>query len=79
MQDFSWPNMLSMERILGALRAPGRRRAVGCAASTQMAVNAGQDDDKSMAVNISTENINSYTVIAKARLLDRWLDKVVEV
>lgn len=42
-----------------------------------MVVNADQDD-KGVAVNITAENVNTYTVITKTRLLDHWLDKVVE-
>jgi low-affinity ferrous iron transport protein len=34
--------------------------------------------DQEKGLDVSAENINTYTVTAKARLLDRWLDKVVE-
>jgi low-affinity ferrous iron transport protein len=67
-----------MERIFRALRAPGARHAIECAAPTQVAVNAGHDD-KAVADEASTENVNTYTVMSKTRLLDRWLDKVVEI
>ena len=70
-------NVQAMEQILKALRAPGARRATECAAPTQVVVNVDQDEtDK--AVNSSVENVNTYTVLTKTRLLDRWLDKAVE-
>lgn len=66
-----------MERIFKALRAPGARRAIECAAPTQVPVNADQNDNGE-TVNITAENVDTYSATTKARLLDRWLDKVVE-
>jgi low-affinity ferrous iron transport protein len=66
-----------MERILKALRAPGGRRAVECAAPTQAVVNA-ELCDKGDAVKLSNPSVATYAIVAKDRLLDRWLDKVVE-
>ena len=66
-----------MEQISRILRTPGARHGVECAAPTQVAFNAepcGQEKN----LHVSVENINTYTVTTKARLLDRWLDKVVE-
>jgi len=34
--------------------------------------------DQEKGLDVSVENINTYTVTTKTRLLDRWLDKVVE-
>jgi low-affinity ferrous iron transport protein len=70
-----------MEQIFKAIRAPGARRAIECAAPTQLVVNADQYEKGevvNISVNISVENINTYTTMTKTRLLDRWLDKVVE-
>src|SRR6202035_3711357 len=66
-----------MEQIFKAIRAPGARRAIECAAPTQVVVSDDQYKNGE-AVNISIENINTYTALTKTRLLDRWLDKVVE-
>jgi low-affinity ferrous iron transport protein len=64
-----------MQRLFKILRAPGAKREIEGAAPTQVVFNAdfGQEKD----VDISIENVNIYTVMAKPRLLDRWLDKVV--
>lgn len=70
--------MEQLEQLTKAFRAPGARREIECAAPTQLVV----DDDqyqKGDAVNNSTKNINTYTVLNKGRVLDRWLDKVVEI
>jgi low-affinity ferrous iron transport protein len=66
-----------MNRLLRILRAPGGRRAIECAAPTQVVENTEPCDEKN-GLSISAENINTYTVTAKAGLLDRWLDKVVK-
>jgi low-affinity ferrous iron transport protein len=65
-----------MERILKALRAPGGRRAVECAAPTQAVVNAEQAG-KGDAIRLVSQTEDTYVIVAKDRLLDRWLDKVV--
>lgn len=79
-----------MELFLKALRAPGSRSAIECAAPTQVVANIDLcEDDKAInistenceddkAVNISTENINTYAVVSKPGRLDRWLDKIVQ-
>ena len=67
-----------MQRIIRALRAPGARQAIDCTAPTQVAVSVDHDD-KGIADHTSTENIDTYTIKTKTRLLDRWLDKVVEL
>jgi low-affinity ferrous iron transport protein len=66
-----------MERIFKALSTPGARYAVEYAAPTQVVMNAVEymTDE---TVHVSVENVNTYTVTTKARLFDRWLDKVVE-
>jgi low-affinity ferrous iron transport protein len=66
-----------MERIFNILRAPGARYAVEYAAPTQVLANVIQYKTDE-GVNISVENVNSYTVTTKPRLLDRWLDKAVK-
>lgn len=66
-----------MEQIFKAIRTPGARRAVECAAPTQVVIDADQDE-KGQPITISVQNVNTFTVLAKAKLLDRWLDKVVE-
>jgi low-affinity ferrous iron transport protein len=65
-----------MQRLFKILRAPGARRKIEGAAPTQVVFNANSDQEKD--VDASVENINTYTVMAKPRLLDRWLDKVVQ-
>lgn len=66
-----------MERVFRILRAPGVRRGVECAASTQAVLNT-EPCNQDKGFDISVENINTYSVITKAGVLDRWLDKVVE-
>jgi len=67
-----------MERIYNALRAPGTRRAVKFAAPTQEVANVDEDKN-AQSVEAAVENVNTYyTVQAKVRLLDRWLDKIVQ-
>jgi low-affinity ferrous iron transport protein len=67
-----------MQRAFKILRAPGARQEIEGAAPTQVVPSAGSGD-KEKDVEDSVENVNAYTVLAKPRLLDRWLDKVVEV
>ena len=67
----------AMEAIFKALRAPGGRRATERAAPTQMVVNV-DPDEKNECAGSSVEKQNTYVVLTKTRLLDRWLDKVVE-
>lgn len=67
-----------MGQAFKAFRSPGARREVECAAPTQRVVNIDQCE-KGDLVNDSGENINTYTVLNKRRILDRWLDKVVEI
>lgn len=67
-----------MEQIFKAFRTPGARREVECAAPTQVGANVNQYQ-KGEAVNSSVENVNSNFVLIKPRVLDRWLDKVVEI
>jgi low-affinity ferrous iron transport protein len=66
-----------MERVFKILRAPGARRGIEYAAPTQVVLNT-EPYDQEKELDVSVENINTYTVTAKTRLLDRWLDKVVE-
>ena len=66
-----------MERVLKILRAPGARRGIECAAPTQVVLNT-EPYDQEKGFDVPVENINTYTATTKARLLDRWLDKVVE-
>ncbi|RDL35891.1 Uncharacterized protein BP5553_06503 [Venustampulla echinocandica] len=67
-----------MQRVFNILRAPGARQEIEGAAPTQVVANA-ESGEKEKDVDVSVENENTYTVLAKSRLLDRWLDKVVEV
>lgn len=67
-----------MDRICRVIRAPGTRRAIESAAPTQVAREISQDgEQKDMTTPV--ENIDTYPDITKARILDRWLDKVVTV
>jgi hypothetical protein len=70
-------NLRVIERIFNILRALSARYAVEYAAPTQVVANVIQYKTDE-AVNISVENVNSYTVTTKPRLLDRWLDKAVK-
>jgi low-affinity ferrous iron transport protein len=70
-------NVQAMQQIFKALRAPGARHPVEYATPTQVVVEVDQHE-KSEGVNSSVENVNSYTVLTKMRLLDRCLDKVVQ-
>jgi low-affinity ferrous iron transport protein len=67
-----------MQRAFKILRAPGARQEIEGAAPTQV-VPSSVSGDKEKNVEDSVENVNTYKVLAKPRLLDRWLDKVVEV
>lgn len=57
-----------MEHVSRALRAPGARCAIECAAPTEVAGNDDRD----------VEHANAYTAMTKPKLLDRWLDIVVK-
>jgi len=65
-----------MNRLYKFLSAPGTRREVEAVAPTQVVFITDSNVEKDP--NISVENINGYTTVTKPRLLDRWLDKVVE-
>lgn len=67
-----------MDRVSKILRAPGARRGIECTAPTQVVLST-EPNGQEKGLDASVENANTYTVIAKPRLLDRWLDKVVEV
>lgn len=64
-----------MQRLFKILRAPGARREIEGAAPTQAVFSADFDQEKD--VDVSLQNVTTYTVMAKPRLLDRWLDNVV--
>ncbi|KFY81200.1 hypothetical protein V499_00026 [Pseudogymnoascus sp. VKM F-103] len=66
-----------MERVFRILRAPGVRHGVECAAPTQVVLNT-EPCNEEKGLDITVENINTYTVTTKARVMDRWLDKIVE-
>lgn len=66
-----------MEKIVKFFSAPGTRHAIQSAAPTQVVANAG-NSLKGEAVNITSENVITGTLKPKSRLLDRWLDNVVE-
>jgi low-affinity ferrous iron transport protein len=66
-----------MQRVLEILRAPGSRHEIEASAPTQIVLGAESDDQEKVA-EVSIENVNTYTVVAKPKLLDRWLDRVVE-
>ncbi|KAH8909391.1 putative low affinity iron transporter [Coniochaeta sp. PMI_546] len=66
-----------MHGLFKILRAPGARRGIEGAAPTQVVSTAGQGQEKD--VDNFLGNVTTYAVVAKPRLLDRWLDKVVEV
>lgn len=66
-----------MNQLFKLLRSPGARRGIECAAPTQVVQDA-KPHDQEKSLEVTVENIDSYTATAKAGLLDRWLDKVVE-
>lgn len=66
-----------MAKMGVALRAPGARYAVECAAATQLATGTNTMENQMYGSN-SAGIADSFTGAAKARLLDRWLDRVVE-
>jgi len=78
-----------MDRFIQLLRSPGAKSEIISAAPTQHADSAAvpfpsdETDETNKAnttvVTISVENVVGYTVIPKARLLDRWLDLTVRV
>jgi low-affinity ferrous iron transport protein len=59
------------------MSAPGARRAVECAAPTQVVLDM-DPNEQDKAIDVSVKNVNTYTTKARTRLLDRWLDRVVE-
>jgi len=66
--------MQTRNRFIEAICSIGARREFECAAPTQVVMGGEKDG----IITDCVENINTYTVTAKARLLDRWLDNVVE-
>jgi low-affinity ferrous iron transport protein len=65
-----------MEQAFRILRAPGARREFVCAAPTQVVVNRETDQEK--PIDLSVDNINTYSAIQKVGRMDVWFDKVVE-
>lgn len=66
--------MQTRNRFIEAICNIGARREAECAAPTQVVMGGEKDG----IIGDCVENINTYTVTAKARLFDRWLDNVVE-
>lgn len=68
-------------KIGAILRSPGARRDIATAAPTQHVKSVAMDDEKSGTTIVVTPNGSNddrgYTVAAKARRLDRWLDAIV--
>ncbi|KAJ9219998.1 hypothetical protein DTO207G8_5315 [Paecilomyces variotii] len=62
-----------MEGILRYLRTPGAKGEIEAAAPTQR-VSHGPDGKTQEDISVSI----GYTVPVKARILDRWLDRVVQ-
>jgi low-affinity ferrous iron transport protein len=67
-----------MGRFVRFLCAIGARREFEYAAPTQVVEEVGQDGGGKGATG-AINNVSTYTFKAKAKLLDRWLDKVVEI
>ena len=66
-----------MGRVARFFTSIGARGELEFAAPTQVVDDVSQDEEKDAAV--STKDLQSYVFKAKPRLLDRWLDRVVEV
>jgi low-affinity ferrous iron transport protein len=65
-----------MQRLIKLLSAPGKLHEIEAVAPTQVVFDAEISEENN--ANNSTENINGYTTIIKPKMLERWLDKVVE-
>ncbi|RFU32992.1 hypothetical protein B7463_g3356, partial [Scytalidium lignicola] len=66
-----------MEQVIRAIRSPGDRRVVEYAAATQVVRNVEKGEEDKV-IGFSTRNIPIYNFTNKTKLLDRWLDKIVE-
>lgn len=67
-------------KIIAVLRSPGARRDVATAAPTQLVEFIAADEKSGTATLVIPEKSTDrrgYTVAAKARRLDRWLDAIV--
>lgn len=75
-----------MDRLLQALRSPGaQKEVVGTAPTQHLAVKITESSHGdsgtcciSVASDSATQNVTGYSVRAKSRLLDRWLDRTVQ-
>lgn len=65
-----------MKILLAALRAPGSRRVIECAAPTQRHTNITHEEKNGLTTE--SQDVNEYIVTRKVKRLDRWLDRVVE-
>lgn len=67
-----------MGQMFKALYAPGARCAVECLAPTQV-VGSSVSQDGEGQVTVSVDNVTTFVATEKRRVLDRWLDRTVEI
>ncbi|PVH93990.1 putative low affinity iron transporter [Periconia macrospinosa] len=69
-----------IQQVLGSLRAPGARAELQYSAPTQLVFNSETElVDPERSHDGAVENVDAYLALVKPRLLDRWLDRVVEL
>lgn len=69
-----------LSHILSWLRAPGARSDFEFSAPNQMLFDANPECEESKeGRHASTKLVDSYVILVKPGLLDRWLDRVVEL
>ncbi|KAH7094504.1 Low affinity iron permease-domain-containing protein [Paraphoma chrysanthemicola] len=68
-----------INHILAWLRAPGARAELSYAAPNQLEPDAITGNDEFKEHQASVDDTNTFRRLVKPRLLDRWLDRVVEM
>lgn len=69
-----------IKQVLRSLRAPGARAELQYSAPAQLAFNPKSElDDPDKSHDVAVENVDTYLALVKPRLLDRWLDRAVEL
>ncbi|OAL42824.1 Low affinity iron permease [Pyrenochaeta sp. DS3sAY3a] len=69
-----------IKQVLGSLRSAGARTELQYSAPTQLVSNPDSElGDPEKSHDVAVENVDTYLALVKPRLLDRWLDRIVEL
>ncbi|KAH7084858.1 Low affinity iron permease-domain-containing protein, partial [Paraphoma chrysanthemicola] len=68
-----------INRVLSWLRAPGARAELSYAAPNQLGTDGNIGHDECNKAQAFSDDTGTFRSLVKPRLLDRWLDRVVEI